>query len=49
MLCENLCSRSDVTGQTHPQQDSGVKPSLHQEGHVEINKQEGIDAQPNQL
>lgn len=49
MSCENLCSRSDAAGETHPKQDPGVKPSLQQEGHVEMDKQERIDPQPYQL
>lgn len=44
-----LCSRSDAADETHPKQDPGVKPSLHQEGHVEMDKQERIDPQPYQL
>lgn len=34
---------------THPKQHPGVEPSVHQEGHVEMDKQEGVDSQPNQL
>lgn len=40
---------SEAAGQTHPEQDSGVKPPLHQEVHVELNKQVRVDAQPHQL
>lgn len=38
-----------TTSETHPQQHSGVEPALHQEGHIEVHEQEGVDAQPYQL
>lgn len=38
-----------LQGETHPKQDSGVIPPLHQEGHVEMDKQERVDPQPHQL
>lgn len=34
---------------THSEQDPGVEPPLHQEGHVEVDEEEGVDAQPHQL
>lgn len=34
---------------THAEQDPGVEPPLHQEGHVEVDEEEGVDAQPHQL
>lgn len=46
---DNKVEMSDAAGQTHPEQDPGVKPSPVQEDDVEIDKQEGVDAQPYQL
>lgn len=34
---------------THSEQDPGVEPPVHQEGHVEVDEEEGVDAQPHQL
>lgn len=34
---------------THSKQDPGVKPLVHEEGHVEVDEEEGVDAQPHQL
>lgn len=38
-----------VSNWTHPQQHPGVEPALHQERLVELDKQEGVDSQPDQL
>lgn len=46
-LCLWLCVRA--AGDTHPQQHSGVEPAVHQEGHVEVDEEEGVDPQPHQL
>lgn len=47
----NVCSAagSGAAGGTHPEQNPGVEPSLHQEGHVEVDEQEDVDPEPHQL
>lgn len=34
---------------THAEQDPGVKPPVLQEDPVEVDEEEGVDAQPHQL
>ena len=45
--CEPLNAR--CRNETHPEQDPGVKPPVGQEGQVEVDEEEGVDAQPDQL